>query len=98
MASVTQLSDFHFSKMFKCSFGISPAAFVTLVRIDKIKTMLKTSANTRLADISVATGFAQQSHMTQALKKQSKMTPSQYRKKLIARCISQKALAPLKFS
>lgn len=82
MAALTQLSDFHFAKMFKCSFGISPAAFVNLVRIDKIKTMLKTSANTSLADISAATGFAQQSHMTQAFKNQTGNTPLQYRKML----------------
>jgi len=87
MAALIQLSDFHFAKMFKCSFGISPAAFVNLVRVDKIKTMLKTSANTSLADISAATGFAQQSHMTQAFKNQTGITPAQYRKMLYRKMI-----------
>lgn len=92
MASVTQLSNFHFAKMFKCSFGISPAAFVRLFRIEKIREML--NGQSSLADISVAPGFAQQSHMTQAFKSQTGITPVQYRNNLIARCISQKALAP----
>jgi len=77
LANEVELSHFHFAKMFKVSLGESPAAFISRLRIEKVKHYLKSTRS--IADISVSTGFSQQSHMTQQFKKLTGVTPSNYK-------------------
>ena len=78
LANEIGLSHFHLAKMFKVSFGESPASFINRVRIEKVKQELHT--NREISAISVATGFSQQSHMSQQFKKITGMTPKAYRR------------------
>jgi AraC family transcriptional regulator len=78
LANEIGLSHFHFAKMFKVSFGESPAYFINRLRIEKVKQYLKTPRT--IAEISASTGFSQQSHMSQQFKKITGMTPSLYRR------------------
>jgi AraC family transcriptional regulator len=78
LARMIDLSPFHFARMFKLSFGESPSNYITNFRIDKVKLLLQKEMT--LADISLQTGFNQQSHMTQFLKKYTGFTPAIYRK------------------
>lgn len=71
------LSHFHFAKMFKVSFAESPACFINRLRIERVKQYLRTSRT--IAEISLSTGFSQQSHMSQQFKKITGITPSLYR-------------------
>lgn len=80
MASLTKLSHFHFAKMFKLSFGLTPSAFVTKVRVGETKKLLKEDCS--LAHISHKVGFSHQSHMTQTFRILTGFTPSQYRKQI----------------
>jgi len=80
MAALTKLSDFHFAKMFKLSFGLTPSAFVTRVRVQETKRLLKRDYD--LADISHKAGFSHQSHMTQTFRIFTGFTPAQYRRKI----------------
>lgn len=80
LASLIDLSPFHFARMFKLSFGESPASYVTRIRIEKIKRLLGKKQS--LVDISLQTGFNQQSHMTQHFKKLTGYTPAVYRQML----------------
>lgn len=77
LASAVNLSPHHFAKMFKLSFGESPASFINWVRIEKAKALLKT--NTSLVEISAQLGFTHQSHMTMAFKRMLGVTPARYR-------------------
>jgi len=77
LASEIGLSHFHFAKMFKLSFGDSPAYFINRLRIERVKQYLKT--NRTISEISASTGFSQQSHMTQQFKRMTGTTPSIYR-------------------
>lgn len=77
MANEVGLSHFHFAKMFKESFGEPPAQFVNRLRIERVKQHLKT--NKPISEISVSTGYNQQSHMTQQFKNMTGMTPAVYR-------------------
>ena len=77
LAKEVGLSHFHFAKMFKLSVGEPPACFISRLRIERVKQYLKT--NSTISEISVSTGFSQQSHMTQQFKKVTGMTPSFYR-------------------
>ncbi len=77
LAKSVNLSPFHFARMFKLSLGESPAHFINRTRVEKVKQYLKTNAC--LADISAATGFCQQSHMSYQFKKMTGVTPRAYR-------------------
>ncbi|MFT6750969.1 MAG: AraC family transcriptional regulator [Candidatus Azotimanducaceae bacterium] len=77
LASLADLSPFHFARMFKISFGESPAKYITRVRIDAIKRSLKTTLS--LAEISLQHGFSQQSHMSKNFKALTGFTPAIYR-------------------
>jgi len=77
LAKLVGLSPFHFARMFKLSFGETPAQFINRTRIEKVKQYLKTPQP--IAEISVSTGFSQQSHMTHQFKKMTGVTPATYR-------------------
>ena len=80
LAAKVDLSPFHFARMFKLSFGESPASYITRIRIEKIKHLL--AKKTSLVDISLQTGFTHQSHMTQHFKKLTGLTPAIYRQRI----------------
>lgn len=77
LANVVNLSPFHFARMFKLSFGDSPAQYINQRRIEQVKLHLRSSL--RLAEISLLTGFNQQSHMSHHFKKLTGVTPGMYR-------------------
>ena len=76
------LSEFHFQKMFRASFSISPARWVLFRRIARAREML--ARNVTIAEISTHCGFSDQSHFTKSFRKATGMTPGTYRA-LIAR-------------
>jgi AraC family transcriptional regulator len=80
LAAKVNLSPFHFARMFKESFGESPAAYITRKRIDEVKRHLGSSLP--LSEVSLITGFSQQSHMTKNFKVHTGMTPARYRQLL----------------
>jgi AraC family transcriptional regulator len=82
LATSINLSPFHFARMFTLSFGESPASYITRVRIERTKALLTGKAP--LADISVQTGFSNQSHMSRNFKTQTGMTPARYRQALLS--------------
>jgi AraC family transcriptional regulator len=82
LATSINLSPFHFARMFTLSFGESPASYITRVRIERTKALLTGTAP--LADISVQTGFSNQSHMSRNFKTQTGMTPARYRQALLS--------------
>jgi len=75
------LSPFHFARMFKISFGESPANFITRSRVERVKSFLNTAIS--LATISAEVGFSQQSHMTNSFKKLVGITPAAFRKRIM---------------
>jgi AraC family transcriptional regulator len=77
LAQRVNLSPFHFARMFKISFGTSPAQYITLNRLQQAKLLL--NGQDSLADISLQTGFSHQSHMTSQFKQVFGLTPARYR-------------------
>lgn len=80
LSKEVNLSPFHFARMFKMSFGESPANFITRRRVAMVKSLLGTVIP--LAAISADAGFSQQSHMTQSFRKLIGLTPAVYRERL----------------
>jgi AraC family transcriptional regulator len=81
LSKEVDLSPFHFARMFKESFGESPANFVTRSRVEVVKFLLGTSRS--LAVISSDTGFSHQSHMTNSFRKLVGLTPGAYRRRVM---------------
>ncbi len=77
LAKEIGLSPYHFAHMFKQSFGLAPAQYINLVRVEAVKKLLATGLP--LAQISSMAGFSQQSHMTNNFKLAVGATPAQYR-------------------
>lgn len=79
LAAVAQFSEFHFSRMFKRSTGLTPHRYVLERRIVRAKELLVTS-NLPLHEISALLDFGDQSHMTTVFKRLTGVTPGQFRK------------------
>jgi AraC family transcriptional regulator len=77
LANEVNRSTFQFAKMFKVSFGQTPAQYIINVRLNRVKDLLKSSLT--LADISVITGFSHQSHMTSCFRQKYGITPYRVR-------------------
>lgn len=78
LASVANMSEFHFSRLFKQSMGYSPYRYIVGRRVQRGRELLaKTSMP--LQEISEKLGFGDQSHFTTVFKKNVGMTPKQFR-------------------
>lgn len=80
LAAIGQLSAFHFQRMFRASYGVSPHGWVAHRRVERAKSMLR--GKDPIAQIASACGFSSQSHMTRAFKLGAGVTPSAYRQRL----------------
>jgi AraC family transcriptional regulator len=77
MASVANLSRFHFARAFKASTGQSPYQYVSAKRLARARVLL--TQNRSLADIALALQFSSQANFTRAFRREFGITPGQYR-------------------
>ena len=84
LATVAQLSPFHFNRMFRISMACTPHQYLTKLRIAHAKTLLAASSGDRkalpLASIALQCGFSNQSHFGRIFRQQVGVTPASYRK------------------
>jgi transcriptional regulator GlxA family with amidase domain len=73
------LSREHFSRAFKISTGLTPHQWRQLCRIDTVKQLL-TGSSRSIADIAIACGFADQSHLTRVFGRIVGTSPAQWRR------------------
>ncbi|MBC7500214.1 MAG: helix-turn-helix transcriptional regulator [Herminiimonas sp.] len=78
MAAQLELSEFHFARMFRVSFGLPPHAWITLRRIDRARHLLAQGA-LGLADVAAACGFGSASHLANRFRAYTGVTPGRYR-------------------
>jgi len=71
-------SPYHFARLFRQTTGESPHQFVLRQRIARAQRLL-TEGGMPLAHVAVESGFADQSHLTRAFKRQLGLTPRAYR-------------------
>lgn len=79
LANVAGISQFHFSRLFKQSMGISPHQYLLQQRVERAKQLLK-SSKLAIAEIALQCGFNSQSHLGKSFRKATGMTPNDYRK------------------
>lgn len=78
LATVAALSQFHFARSFRLSFGISPLRYLLGRRVKAARIMLLKS-NQPLVSVAILCGFASQSHFNTAFKLATGASPGQFR-------------------
>ncbi len=77
LAQLSNLSEYHFARMFKLSFAITPHQYIQKSRIDKAAMQILT--NMPLVDIAYSCGFSSQSHLGRAFKQIKGISPHKYK-------------------
>ena len=78
LARVACLSPYHFSRSFKLALGIGPQRHVAQRRLNRAKTLMRRT-NQPLAWVAQEAGFCDQSHLTSVFRRETGMTPGQFR-------------------
>jgi AraC family transcriptional regulator len=78
LAQQIGFSPYHFARLFRQTTGESPHQFVLRQRIERAQQLLE-KKDLPLVHIALESGFANQSHLTQAFKRQLGLTPRAYR-------------------
>lgn len=78
LAQLLDMSQFHFSRLFKQSMGASPYQYLIRQRVERAKSLLKTS-DRPIVDIALECGFNSHSHLSKQFRQVTGMTPKTYR-------------------
>ena len=79
LAQLLDMSQFHFSRLFKQSLGISPYQYLIQQRVERAKQLLK-QTDKSIVDIAFDCGFNSHSHLSKQFRQFTGMTPKAYRK------------------
>lgn len=77
LCEIAGLSESHLIRAFRHCYGMTPHAYLTDYRIQRARAQLRRGAP--IADVALATGFADQAHFQRAFKRHVAATPGQYR-------------------
>lgn len=79
LATLTSMSESHFSRSFKQSVGIAPYQYLMQQRVERAKQLLKQQAIS-ISNIALDCGFSNQTHLTKVFRQMTGMTPKAYQK------------------
>jgi AraC-like DNA-binding protein len=79
LAAETDCSRSHFLRTFRAAMGCSPHRWLTRLRMDQAKTMLRRDSES-LIDIALACGFSSHAHFSNTFRQIVGATPSEYRR------------------
>jgi AraC family transcriptional regulator len=78
LAALCALSEYHFARMFRESFGLPPHQYVLARRLTRAQALLR-STSQPLGEIALACGFASASHFTNRFRQALGGAPGEYR-------------------
>ena len=76
LARMTERSQFHFSRVFRRSVGVSPYRYIVYLRLRCAVDLIR-EGRLGLADIAASTGFADQSHLSRWVRRVHGASPTQ---------------------
>ena len=83
IAAVSELSQYHFARAFRASIGLTPQQYLMRQRIERAKELLAKD-DLPIVEVSLQTGFKNQSHFTTLFRKYTKFTPKLWRELKLA--------------
>ncbi|OKH20361.1 hypothetical protein NIES593_19250 [Hydrococcus rivularis NIES-593] len=78
LASVAQMSAYHFCRLFKRSIGESPHQFLMRQRLEAARRLLR-ETDLSVAEVALEIGYQSPSHFATLFKRHTGVTPKQYR-------------------
>jgi AraC family transcriptional regulator len=78
LAGQVGFSPYHFARLFRQAVGESPHQFILRQRVDYARQLLR-DPDLSISQVAIASGFADQSHLTQIFKRYTGMTPKAFR-------------------
>ena len=79
LSGLAEMSQSHFSKLFKHSTDLTPHQFILRERINRSKELLR-QGKTKIVDIALEVGFQSQAHFTTVFRSLVGMTPRQFQR------------------
>ena len=79
IARYAKITETHLRRVFQTHFSVSPTKYITLLRIEKAKTLLAFSNNS-IKECAFLCGFTDQYYFSRAFKKELGLSPSEYLK------------------
>ena len=81
LAALAGLSPHHFGQAFKAATGVPPHRYVLRSRVARARELLRDPRLT-VADVAIAVGFSNQSHLTRHFRGLTGVTPARFRREL----------------
>ncbi|NBA95045.1 helix-turn-helix domain-containing protein [Pseudomonas sp. R5(2019)] len=78
LAGLCSLSEYHFARMFRTSFGLPPHQYVLARRLARARHLLR-YGSLPLGEVALACGFASASHFANRFRQGLGVTPGEYR-------------------
>ncbi|MFV9657259.1 helix-turn-helix domain-containing protein [Pseudomonas sp. NY15366] len=78
LAQAAQLSEYHFSRLFKHATGLAPSHYFIRLRIARARQLLLETERS-VIDIGLEVGYSSPSHFSQVFRREVGVTPSAYR-------------------
>jgi AraC family transcriptional regulator len=82
IASAAYLSDFHFARLFKKLSGMTPHAYLAMLRVERARRLLA-ETDMPIIEVGAQVGYASQSHFTKVFREATGITPRAFRKALV---------------
>ncbi|AUG44180.1 AraC family transcriptional regulator [Pseudomonas chlororaphis] len=78
LARLAELSEYHFSRMFKRATGLSPSQYFIRLRIVRARQLLLETRRS-VIDVGLEVGYSSPSHFSQVFRREVGVTPSKFR-------------------
>ena len=87
VAAVAAMSRFHFCRVFKAEVGLSFRQYVTRLRVERVKELLRESRKS-VTDVALEVGFFDLSHLYRAFRRSTGRSPCAWRRTALSGTLS----------